>query len=153
MSRLICIALFLLPLKGQAQQHIDVLKDTDSLEWKYDTENRPELEGFPPFELHDGVLRISEKVAGLLNYPCDQENRHVVLEFKWGERTSSDWENTARRANASAGAGVVFLRESMSGDLLVPQKLGAAASKSKAYDDTVPNRRGAHTHSLSLIHI
>ena len=150
MSRLICLALFLLPLRCQAQHHVDVLKNTDSLEWKYDTEKRPELEGFPPFELHDGVLRISEKVAGLLNYPCDQENRHVVLEFKWGERTSSDLENTARRANASAGAGLVSLRESMSGDLLVPQKLGAAASKSKAYDDTVPNRRGAHTHSNSI---
>lgn len=150
MKWLLFLTLFVVTHLTRAQSPVDILKKTDSLQWNNNKEKRSELKGVLPFELNDGILRLSEKFAGNLLFPTDDQPRHVVLEFKWGERTSPHQETSARRAQTTIGAGVVLLRESMSGDLLVPQAEGSLNLKSKTYDPSVPNQRGAHTRNNQI---
>src|SRR5262245_52682273 len=48
------------------------------------------------FTVHDGMLRVSGKVWGGFTTEKEFENYHLIVEFKWGEKTWHPRENASR---------------------------------------------------------
>ena len=45
---------------------------------------------------HDGMIRVSGKIFGCFTTEKEYENYHLVMEFKWGEKTWPPREKDAR---------------------------------------------------------
>ena len=48
------------------------------------------------FTVHDGMIHVSGKVWGCFTTEKEYENYHLIVEFKWGEKTWFDREKAAR---------------------------------------------------------
>lgn len=48
------------------------------------------------FTVHDGMIHVTGKVFGCFTTEKEYENYHLLVEFKWGEKTWAPRENRAR---------------------------------------------------------
>ena len=48
------------------------------------------------FTVHDGMIHVSGKLLGALITEKEYENYHLIVEFKWGDKTWAPRENKAR---------------------------------------------------------
>ncbi len=103
----------------------------------------------------DGQLRVTGKGYGFLQSQDVFGDFHLVLEFKWGERTYGIREDKARRlgvvvrANAEEAVEVQLL-ESMSGDVAISGAGGEKMVPGEAHDPGWLDQRGWHTRQNSI---
>ncbi len=150
MYRLIIVVALLFSPALRGQSPINLIEEVESLVWTYDEEKRPEQDSVEVWRLQDGVFHLTGQGNGSLRFPSAEKDLHLVLEFKWGERTYGEWADTARRASIGFGGAIVGLRESMSGDILAGKNGTLINPKSKAHDPAEKNIRGWHTHANSI---
>src|SRR5262245_66039847 len=48
------------------------------------------------FTVHDGMIHVSGKIFGCFTTEKEYENYHLIVEFKWGEKTWPPREGKAR---------------------------------------------------------